>query len=122
MIQIMSFLPTLGLILAGIYFYLFYRLMYKSYPSEGERYEKEMKSMPKVLILIFLFGLLFLVEAFNFRILIAVLIVVDVSIESALQYKKLKELNFNPDFIRQLRNISYVAGVGTCFILVPFII
>tara|TARA_R110002072_G_scaffold93273_1_gene206862 strand:- start:1224 stop:1592 length:369 start_codon:yes stop_codon:yes gene_type:complete len=120
--EIVIFLPVIGLLLGGVSFYLFYKLMFKSYPSEGERYVKEMKSKTNVLVTLFLFGIFFFVDDFNYRVIIAVLIIIDLIVRSALQHKKLKELSFDPDFIRGLRYSEYFAGLSTCLLICFFIV
>lgn len=120
--EIVNVLPVIGLLLGGVSFYLFYKLMFKSYPAEGERYVKEMKSKTNVLVTLVLFTIFFLVDDFNYRVIIAVLIIIDLIVRSALQHKKLKELNFDPDFIRGLRYSGYLAGLSTCILLFFFIV
>ena len=120
--EVVIFLPVIGLLLVGVYFHLFNKLMFKSYPAEGERYVKEMKSKTNALVTLLLFGVLFFVDDFNYRVIIAVLIIIDLIVRSELQYRKLKKLNFDPGFIRGLRNSGYVAGLGTGFLLFSFIV
>ena len=122
MLQVANILFYIAVPIFIVYFFLFNKTMRMIEPSERKRYIYEAGSKYSLLITVALFGALFFFRSFQYKLIIAVLIVLFTIIETIRHHKKLKVLKFPLAFEKRLLNISYLSGLSILLILTSVVL
>ena len=109
---VMSFLQYLILPLMAIYIYLFYRAMGSLSREERKLYNQVGSRWKTGLFLFVLIGMIFYGD-FWFRLTCVILMVIIQIVWAPRHRKRMKELEFHPDFLQRLRRSNYVGILVT---------
>lgn len=110
-----------GLVIVVVYFIVFSRNI-KMLTAEEVAQFTSSSSRRNIYITVALFVALSYFESFNVRLLIVFSIVINMTLESWLQNKKLKREQFNPKFMKSMVRASLLSYVAVTMITAWFVI